>query len=131
MLVLHDCERNKTGPKKAWITKGRCTLGIYLNDARGSDFSPRKGKAKWLMKYFSAIPFYPISDIGQVPIGSVAVVMVENNHFDGAMVIASNYDLQRVLRDDTNRPTQWLLMTKQQVIALAEPRYHRDILNLP
>lgn len=105
-------------------------MGIYLNKYHSNgtfDDSTPTRKHEWLLD-LGARPINAIPDrVSEVPSRDVLVIRVANRFFDSAFVAATQHDLERVLRDTTNREKFPYFLARHVAMSYVERRHQADL----
>lgn len=99
-------------------------MSCYIVGATDRD-SPRFFKADYLCDDFGATPV-PQPDEFAAPPGKVYIAVIENPHFDAAMVVLTEGDLLRVKYELGGRGVTWLLMDRLKVRSMVDARYRNE-----
>lgn len=86
-------------------------MGLYL------ETGDRHGKAQAIQEQMGGVQIAEPVPLADVPADSVQVCVVDNDHWDAALIVADEIDYRRATNPQETRPLTWLLVPREKVIA--------------
>ena len=95
-------------------------MGLYL------ETGDRLGKAAAIQEQMGGVYLAHPLALGEVPKDSVQVCVVNNDHWDAALIVADEIDYGRATNPQETRPRTWLLVPREKVIANVRANHPGD-----